>query len=449
MHLEDYLENNAKRYPHKTAIVCGQEQCTYEELYDSVISRMEELRASYPQKGHIVCLRALPTIDYLVTYFALHQLECVVTPLEQNIPEETFNEIARELAPHTVPEDTADILYTTGTTGLSKGVMVSHRAIIADAENLIAGQGFSHEVAFVVNGPLNHIGSLSKIYPVIILGATLIIVDGMKDMNKFFEAFDYPSSKMATFLVPANIRILLQFSSERLALLKDKIDFIETGAAAISQADMEALCQLLPKSRLYNTYASTETGIISTYNYNDGRCMAGCLGPPMKHSQIIITEHGLIACKGDTLMSGYVGDPERTSTVLRNGTIYTSDMGVLDDEGMLHLLGREDDVINVGGFKVAPTEVEDAAMSFPDLKDCVCISTDHVITGKALKLLVVMIDNKLLNKKALALHLKSKLEIYKIPMLYEQVEVIKRTFNGKIDRKYYKKPIDSGAIDNR
>ena len=83
---------------------------------------------------------------------------------------------------HTVPEDTADILYTTGTTGLSKGVIISHRAIIADAENLIAGQGFSHDLAFVVNGPLNHIGSLSKIYPVVILGATLIIVDGMKDI---------------------------------------------------------------------------------------------------------------------------------------------------------------------------------------------------------------------------------------------------------------------------
>ena len=67
MHLEDYLESNAKRYPHKTAMVCGQEQCTYEELYDRVVSRMEELRTSYPQKGHIVCLRAFPTIDYLVT----------------------------------------------------------------------------------------------------------------------------------------------------------------------------------------------------------------------------------------------------------------------------------------------------------------------------------------------------------------------------------------------
>ena len=160
----------------------------------------------------------------------------------------------------------------------------------------------------------------------------------------------------------------------------------------------------------------------------------------MKHSQIIITDKGLIACKGKTLMTGYVGDNQVSGFRFQDSgldVVYTSDIGILDAEGMLHLTGREDDVINVGGFKVAPTEVEDAALSFPDIKDCVCIPVDHIITGKALKLLVVMNDGKDLNRKALALHLKSKLEPYKIPMLYTQVEKVERTFNGKINRKYY------------
>ena len=436
MILEDYLEINAKRYPQKTAVVCGEEVCTYEALYERVLTRTEALKNLY-QPGQIVALRAYPTVAYLVEYFALHRVGCVAAPLERDMPEAAFLQIAQWLGANTPPEGTADILYTTGTTGRSKGVMISHRTIIADAENLIDGQGFTHELAFVVNGPLNHIGSLSKIYPIIVLGATLIIVDGLKDMNKFFAAFDYPAEKMATFLVPASIRMLIQFSGEQLARYADKIDFIETGAAAISQADMEALCQLLPKTRLYNTYASTETGIIATYNYNGGKCVAGCLGRPMKHSKLIITEDGLIACQGDTLMSGYVGDPERTASILRDGTVYTSDIGMIDEDGLLHLKGREDDVINVGGFKVAPTEVEDAAMSFSRLKDCICIAAEHPITGRALKLLVVMNDGEQLNKRELALHLKERLESYKVPMLYEQVEKVARTFNGKLDRKKY------------
>ena len=448
--LEDYLEQNAALYPQKTAVICGDEQCTYAQLWQRVTDRVAELKANSQKlnaKSQIICLRALPTIDFLVDYFALHRAGYVVAPLERDMPEATFKAIEQQLCIHSVPEGSADILYTTGTTGKSKGVIVSHRTIVADAENLIAGQGFSHDTIFVINGPLNHIGSLSKIYPQILLGGTIIIVNGMKDLDAFFAAFEgqltansqqLTANNYATFLVPASIRILIQFSADRLTALADKMEFLETGAAAISQADMEALCRLLPHTRLYNTYASTETGIISTYNYNDGRCMAGCLGRPMPHSELVITPEGLIACKGDTLMTGYVGDPERTASVLRDGTLYTADIGIIDDEGMLHLKGREDDVINVGGFKVAPTEVENAAMAFPDVNDCICIAVDHPITGKALKLLVAMADGHSLNKRALALHLKTRLETYKIPLLYEQVPSIQRTFNGKLNRKYYK-----------
>ena len=466
--IERYIERNATLFPDKTAIVCDGEHCTYSMLQERISRKAAALQEAGYREGQIVCLRALPTVDYLVDYFAYHVAGCVVAPLEKDLPEASFQKIADELCPHSVPKGSADILYTTGTTGRSKGVIISHDAIIADAENLIDGQGFSHDLAFVVNGPLNHIGSLSKLYPLMMLGATAIIVDGLKDLNRFFDAFQYPAPKMATFLVPASIRMLLQFGSAQLAALADKMDFIETGAAAISQADMAALCRLLPTTRLYNTYASTETGIISTYNYNDGKCVAGCLGRPMKHSQIIITDKGLIACKGRTLMTGYLGDNQcsmfnvqwsmfngQCSMVngqcsmfngqcsMVNGqcsmvnTVYTSDMGMLDADGMLHLTGREDDVINVGGFKVAPTEVEDAALAFPDVEDCVCIPVDHIITGKALKLLVVMKDGKSLDRKALALHLKTRLEPYKIPMLYSQVDKVERTFNGKINRKHY------------
>ena len=438
MILEDYIELHARLCPHKTAIVCGEDKCSYSELWERVSRRIEELKLN--NCGQIYCLRAVPSINYLVSYFALHKEGRVVVPLEKSLPTEIFQEISKKLCSCKVSEGAADILYTTGTTGKSKGVIISHRTILADAENLIDGQGFSHDLAFVINGPLNHIGSLSKIYPVIMLGGTIILVDGLKDINKFFEAFNYPATKMATFLVPASIRMLIQFSSEKIKALAEKMEFIETGAAAISQSDMQKLCSLLPHTRLYNTYASTETGIICTYNYNDGKCVSGCLGKPMKHSSITISDKGKIICYGDTLMSGYVDDPEMTASILRDGAIFTSDVGKIDENGMLHLIGREGDVINVGGFKVSPTEVEDAALSFSDVKDCVCIAVDHIITGKALKLLVVMKEGKVLNRKELSLFLKSKLETYKVPLQYSEIDKVERTFNGKINRKYYINP---------
>ena len=448
MNLEDYLHQNARCYPDKVAVVCGDATLTYAQLWQEVARRAQDF---HPHE--VVCFRSSQDIDFLVTYMAVHLAGGVAVPLEHGMPDTLFERISSAVAHSFTLHSSlpiADILYTTGTTGQSKGVMVSHRALIADAENLIAGQGFSHDLVFIINGPLNHIGSLSKIWPCIVLGATILIIEGMKDLNAFFRALDTPPSsfllppssklKFATFFVPATIRMILQFAPDRLASYAHKLDFIESGAAPLPQTDMQRLCELLPHTRLYNTYASTETGIIATYNYNDGRCMANCLGRPMPHSKILITPDGLIACQGDTLMSGYVGDPELTATVLRDDTVFTSDVGILDEEGMLHLSGRASDVINVGGFKVSPIEVEEAAMASPMVSDCICISASHPVTGRALKLLVVTPPGQKLDKRTLARYLADRLEPYKVPMLYEQVDTIARTYNGKLDRKFYLTP---------
>ena len=127
-----------------------------------------------------------------------------------------------------------------------------------------------------------------------------------------------------------------------------------------------------------------------------------------------------------------------TVAIMRDGTLFTSDLAEIDSEGMLHLQGRRDDVINVGGFKVAPSEVEEVALAMPGVKDCVCISVTHPIMGNVLKLLVVMAEGYELDKRGMARFINSKLEKYKVPMAYQSVETIHRTFNGKIDRKAYK-----------
>ena len=429
--LEDYLAQDARLYPDKTAVICGDTSLTWSQLWQQVQQRAKD----YPQ-GKVIAFRSTQTIDFLVTYLAIHLASSVSAPLEKEIPEPLFQEISSRLSSCEVPEGIADVLYTTGTTGKSKGVMISHRTIVADAENLIAGQGFSHDLVFVIHGPLNHIGSLSKIFPIILQGGTLHILDGLRDAEAFFEAFK-AEGKYATFFVPANIRFLLTFDAQRFAALADRLDFVESGGAPLSHADMLQLCDILPRTRLYNTYASTETGIIATYNYNDGRCLAACLGHTMPHSRVIITPEGMISCQGDTLMSGYIGDPELTATVLRGDTVYMSDYGSIDDEGMLHIGGRQSDVINVGGYKVAPTEVEDVTMSIEGVRDCICISAEHPIMGKAVKLLVVMNEGVAFDKKHIARYIAARLEPYKVPQLYEQVETIARTYNGKLDRKHY------------
>lgn len=459
MTLEDYLRQDANLYPDKVAVICGDETCTYCQLWERVEARAAALNAK------LIPFPTTQSIDFLVEYFAIHLAGAVAVPLEKtqyDLTKENTDSSLGDLMSgknQPLPQGVADVLFTTGTTGKSKGVMISHSTIIANAENLIAAQGFHHDLTFVITGPLNHIGSLSKIYPIILVGGTLHILEGMKDLNAFFGAMELNASKesssaidgnprFATFLVPASIRMLLAFAADRLALCADRIEFIETGAAPISQADMRRLCEVLPKSRLFNTYASTETGIISTYDFNHGECVAGCLGKPMKHSHFFIVDEegkqvedthaiGKVACSGKTLMVGYYGDETLTKSILRGGVIYTNDLAGIDADGNLCLKGRDGDVINVGGYKVAPTEVENAALAIPGVKDCICIPVQHRVLGTVLKLLVVLQEGFLFDKRQLALGLREKLETHQVPMQYEQVAVIQRTFNGKLDRKAY------------
>ena len=439
MTLEESIRLHAQNTPDKTAVVCGADSITYSALWDRILQRSEELKAEGLKPNRPYVYRAAQDIDFIVTYCAVHYLGAIAVPLEHQALEEKFKAVSDEVNSCEFSEDIVDILYTTGTTGKSKGVMLSETALVSCADNFVHDLKFTPELCFIISGPLNHIASLFKMHPALTVGGTVCVLDGLKDMNAFFDVFDLPFEKFATFLVPASIRLIMQFSYEKLCSLADRIDFIETGAAPITQHDMEQLSKALPKSRLYNTLGGTEIGAVCTYNFNDGRYMEGCIGRPMKNSTVEVTSEGNIIVSGLTIMSGYVADEENTRKVLKDGKIYGSDLGYVDDEGLIHLKGRQGDVINVGGFKVDPSEVENAAASHDSVKDCICIAGTHPVIGTVLKLLVVLADGASLDKRSLALHLKSKLEPHKIPTYYEAVESIQRTYNGKLDRKFYKK----------
>ena len=439
MTLEESIRLHAQNTPDKTAVVCGADSITYSALWDRILQRSEELKAEGLKPNRPYVYRATQNIDFIVTYCAVHYLGAIAVPLEHQALEEKFKAVSDEVNSCEFAEDIVDILYTTGTTGKSKGVMLSETALVSCADNFVHDLQFTPELCFIISGPLNHIASLFKMHPVLTVGGTVCVLDGLKDMNAFFDVFDLPFAKFATFLVPASIRLIMQFSYEKLCSLADRIDFIETGAAPITQHDMEQLSKALPNSRLYNTLGGTEIGAVCTYNFNDGRYMEGCIGRPMKNSTVEVTAEGNIIVSGLTIMSGYVADEENTRKVLKDGKIYGSDLGYVDEEGLIHLKGRQGDVINVGGFKVDPSEVENAAASHDSVKDCICIAGTHPVIGTVLKLLVVLADGASLDKRSLALHLKSKLEPHKIPTYYEAVESIQRTYNGKLDRKFYKK----------
>ena len=474
MTLEGAIAHFATLTPDKAAVITATEKLTYASLYHRICERAKQLQADGLCAGQPYAFTTTQDADFIVTYCAVHLCGAVSVPLESSTTKKHQQQILDGLN----GQDTltsfnrnemvngqrstvngqwsmvngqwstvngqrstvniSDVLFTTGTTGSAKGVMISEEAWTANAENLTDRLGFTAELLFIVCGPLNHLGSLSKIYPTLTNGATLYIMSNLKDLGAFFSVFDLPFARFATFLVPSSIRMLLQFARSELSAVARKIDFIETGAAPISQSDMEQLCQTLPYSRLFNTYASTETGIVCSYEFSRYGCVPGLVGPPMKHSTVRIAEDGRVVCSGSTIMSGYVGSPQASAQVLREGEVYTSDFGILSPDGMLHLQGRGDDIINAGGYKVNPIEVENAASACPLIQDCICVPAPHPFLGTAPKLFYVPRQDQTVKPRLIADFLKGRLESYKIPLFYEATEAIKRTYNGKLDRKAYK-----------
>ena len=176
--------------------------------------------------------------------------------------------------------------------------------------------------------------------------------------------------------------------------------------------------------------------------------LANCIGKPMPNAEILIVDDdkrlissskdhlGLIACKGDVNMLEYVNSPELTRDVLRGGIVYNNDIGYIDEEGFVYIIGRKGDVINVGGLKVAPTEVEEAALAFDGIDECICVALPDRISGFVPKLLYVAAQD--LDLPALSRFLSARLEGYKVPKAFERVPEIRKTYNGKLDRKSYR-----------
>ena len=414
----DYVAKVVERYPDTLAVICHGEQLTYAQLWEAVGKEALRLRdIEHIQEGQYYIQTCTQDIAYVVRFLALHLIG------------------AR-----------CDILYTTGSTGKPKAVLLSDEGMIANGENLIDAMGFHHGLTFVICGPLDHFGPWSKMLPVFMTGGTLHILDGLKDLDALFDAlrpstFANVGAKSATFLVPSAIRMLLQFSCERLAKLADCIEFIETGAAPMATSDMQQLREVLPNTRLYNTYASTETGIVCTYPYHlTQSILQGCVGPTMKHSEVAIGPDGEICVSGPILMAGYLNEDAVGNMQLEpvGKSFQTSDLGYLDSEGRLFLTGRSSEFINIGGLKLSPVEVEDAAMGFAGIIDCLCIPVSHPVMGQVPKLLIVLQEGVTLNKKEIARYLKEKLtETWKVPINYEVVEEIRKMPNGKKNRKSY------------
>ena len=468
------IYEHSQNFPEKTALIATDYTVNYQTLWALISAMAQVLKKKGLQKGNRVILEAGHTVEFMVMCYGIHLAGGVHVPVEKDAPADRITEISKEIDPAmvlvgehplsnfnmelmelmTIPcgepefptEDMLqEILFTTGTTGKSKGVMITHYGQMNMCQSQNAVLNYSIDNVWLIPTPMNHAAGLRKTHMSMVRGSTVLLMNGFTNLKLFFQNIrDYGVTSI--YLPPAGVHYVLTLASRELAKYDEQLDFLYSSSSALPGGDKEKLIKLLPSVRKFDAYGGSEVGAVCYIDYNAVRDNTKCVGKANPGVDIyIVDEHyqpmeataenpGIIAIRSNTVTAGYWNEPEMTANTIRDGVIYMTDLGYIEN-GYLYLVGRRDDVINVGGLKIAPTEVEDVAMRHPMVNECVCIPYEDRVYGRVVKMLVCVNEGYTLDPAELAAYLTEKLEAYKVPKYIEAIEEIPRTFNGKIDRK--------------
>lgn len=362
----------------------------------------------------------------------------------------TFKDDAELIIDYPKADTVCEILFTTGTTGLEKGIVLSHANDIATAQNVACGIDMRADNRELILAPLNHAYALRRCYADFVRGATVILQENQIFVKELFDKIErYEVNAIAT--LPSTVNLLFRLSGDKLGEYAEQLRYVQVSTAPLQPEDKRRIKRLLPKSALFNMYGSTESGISCVYEFNRHADKPSCIGRPAVNSEILIVdddrkaiesdrEHvGTLACRSPANMRGYFGEAESDyADVMENGIVYSNDVVYFDEDGDIILLGRKGDIINVGGLKISPNEIEKAAADHPQVADCACIAVADEHKGQAPKIFVQLKAGtrpEEFDFSDLKVHMSKSLEHYKLPVKFEVIDKIPRTFKGSLMRK--------------
>ena len=339
-------------------------------------------------------------------------------------------------------EDIAEILFTTGTTGAPKGVCLSYFNIYSSADNINDFIGNIDADVEVLGLPICHSFGLGRIRCNLIKGSTIVILGNFANVRSFFKAIEqYNASGFG--VVPAAWAYIRKISGTRIAKYANQIRYIEIGSASMPIEVKREMLEIFPNTRICMHYGLTEASRSCFQEFHDtihldsiGKPVCGKVDVQIfsEHGKMLASgEKGEVCVKGNMVLARYLEDSDNTDA-FHGDYFRTGDCGFKDEEGYIYLLGREKELINVGGKKVSPMEVEDAIISL-GVGDCVCVpmKDPEGIMGELVKCYVLK-DSTTLSFEQISESLSDKLEHYKIPAVYEWIDAIPQTSSGKKQR---------------
>jgi long-chain acyl-CoA synthetase len=343
-------------------------------------------------------------------------------------------------------DDLGALLYTGGTTGISKGVMLTHRNLSVNVQQLRAWTFDAVEGKESLMGifPIFHSAGFTAVMNHCLYRAMTIILvpkpdpDGVLKMTKKYRPDYFPC-------VPTLYVGLLNHPE----FPKTDFSFIKGCVSGAAPLALETLKQWKDAvgTQIMEVYGLTETSPLSHANPWRGKAKAGSVGLPVPDTDCKIVdltdgtkemglgESGEILLKGPQLTQGYYKKPEETAEAIRDGWFYTGDIGYLDDEGYLYIVDRKKDMIIAGGFNVYPRDIDEVLFEHPKIKEACAVGIPDPYRGETIKAFVVPREGEVLTAEEVISFCREKLAAYKAPKQVEFVEDLPKSTVGKVLRR--------------
>jgi fatty-acyl-CoA synthase len=497
INIGDWIKKWSFLQPHKKALIFEDRLLTYQELNHRTNQLCHYLLDTGVQRRDRISALLYNCHQYIEIFFALSKIGAILVPLNWRLagPElefiikdsgsnmlifdPEFEEVIDSIRPHlnlsngsymsvgpicpdwakdyekgiserpiqeprlqisAGDEDPHMLMYTSGTTGIPKGAILSHRKTFFNALNADIFYNLTSEDIMIVSRPLFHSGGLLvEAAPVLYKGGTLVL----KKQFRSHEILETIQKYRVTLLEMA--ATVYQFMLQEYDITQYDLSSIRCYFTGGERVPIAMLKEYQRRGiTISQIFGQTEASTITSLSPDVAVLKIGSVGLPVFHGEVRIVdkagkdvppgEVGEIIVKGPTLMSGYWNRPDLTAETIRDGWLYTGDLARKDEEGYYYIVDREKDMYISGGENIYPAEIEKVLHTHPKIFDVGIVGVPDEKWGEVGKAYVVLKPGETMGNGEIFEFLKGKVAKYKIPKYAEYIEELPKTASGKIQK---------------